>query len=157
MHKTYLIKYSLGFFMLPGTLDISFSRLRLFPVIFNGRIWICTAIRRLYTKKTSRSLWSTSVGCEANSKYVWKYVGQKMRKNAVLFPRFSCWKYISHPYNIVHYTGQKRRVAGLRKSFQSKSANFLCHGHILLNQSFFSRGPGAPLYLGKTGKTVVLP
>ena len=61
MHKTYLIKYSLGFFMLPGTLDISFSRLRLFPVIFNGRIWICTAIRRLYTKRTSRSLCSTSV------------------------------------------------------------------------------------------------
>ena len=34
MHKTYLLKYSLGFFMLPRTLDISFSRLRLFPFMF---------------------------------------------------------------------------------------------------------------------------
>ena len=33
MYKTYLIKDSLDFFMLPGTLDILFSRLRLFPVM----------------------------------------------------------------------------------------------------------------------------
>ena len=145
MHKTYLIKYSLGFFMLPRTLDISFSRLRLFPFMFPSLFqrdvsMVAFGFVLQFVGSTSVERWV--LGSEANSKYVWKYVCQKMRKNAMLLPRSSCWKYISHPYNIVHCTGQKRRVAGLRKSFQSKSANFLCHGHILLNQSFYLRWPG---------------